>query len=92
MGIWPLGRNIFELLGLSQEEQTHNIRIKCDIAHLASLEKISWRQKSRILFVKKGDNNTRFFHRVANSHRRTNHIQGKEVNGVLYEDEADVRS
>ena len=92
MGIWPLGRNIFELLGLSQEEQTHNIRIKCDIAHLASLEKISWRQKSRILFVKKGDNNTRFFHRVANSHRRTNHIQGKEVNGVFYEDEEEVRS
>ena len=37
--------------------------------------------------MKEGDNNTRFFHRVANSHRRTNHIRDIEVDGVLYEDE-----
>ena len=98
MGIWPLGRNAFypncweDLSGLSQEDQTHRIQIKGEIAHLASLEEISWRQKSRILFVKEGDNNTRFFHRVANSHRRTNHIRGIEVDGVLYEEEEEVRS
>ena len=81
-----------DLLGLSHKEQTRRTQIKVDIAHLASLEEISWRQKSRVLFVKKGDNNTRFFQRVANSHRRTNHIRGIEVDGVLYEDEADVCS
>ena len=37
--------------------------------------------------MKEGDNNTCFFHRVANSHRRTNHIRGIEVEVVLYEDE-----
>ena len=42
--------------------------------------------------MKEVDNNTRFFHRIANSHRRINHIKGIEVDGVLYEDEADVRS
>ena len=42
--------------------------------------------------MKEADNNTRFFHWVANSHRRTNHIRGIEVDGVLYEDEADVHS
>ena len=42
--------------------------------------------------MKEGDNNTHFFHRVANSHRRTNHIRGIEVDGVLYEDEEEVRS
>ena len=30
-----------DLLGLSQEEQTRRIRIKGEIAHLASLEEIS---------------------------------------------------
>ena len=32
-----------DLLGPSQEEQTRRIQIKGDIAHLASLEQISWR-------------------------------------------------
>ena len=30
---------------------------------------------------------TRFFYRVANSHRRINHFRDIEVDGVLYEDE-----
>ena len=42
--------------------------------------------------MREGDNNTSFFHRVATSHRRTNHIRGIEVDGVLYEDEEVVRS
>ena len=42
--------------------------------------------------MKEGDNNTRFFHRVANFDRRTNHICGIEVDGVLYEDEDEARS
>ena len=42
--------------------------------------------------MKEGDNNTRFFHRVANFDRRTNHIWGIEVDGVLYEDEDEERS
>ena len=55
-------------------------------------EEISWRQKSRALFVKEGDNNTRFFHRLANSHTRTNHISSIEVDGVLYEDSPTIQS
>ena len=42
--------------------------------------------------MKEGDNNTRLFHRVANSHRRTNYIQGIEVNDVLYEDKEEMQS
>ena len=56
---------------------------------MASLEEISWRQKSRALYVKE-DNNTQFFHRLANSHRNANQIKRIEVDGVLYEDESDV--
>ena len=59
---------------------------------MASLEEIFLRQKSRALFVKEGDNNTRFFHRLANSHRNANLIKRIEVDGVLYEDKADVCS
>ena len=42
--------------------------------------------------MKEGDDNTRFFHRLANSHRNANHIKRIEVDGVLYEDESDVHS
>ena len=81
-----------ELLGLSGEDQLCHIQLKGEIKQLASLEEISWRQKSRTLYVKEGDNNTRFFQRLANSHKNVNHITKIEVDGVLYEDEAEVRS
>ena len=81
-----------ELQVLSLENRSRRTMIKADIEHLASLEEISWRQKSKALFIKEGDNNTRFFHRLANSHRRTNQIRGMEVEGVLYEDDRDVQA
>ena len=81
-----------ESLGLSDEDHLRRIQLKGEIEHLASLEEISWRQKSRALYVKEGDNNTRFFHRLANTHRNANYIKKIEVDGVLYEDEAEVRS
>ena len=72
-------RNRFSVFNSKETEQ------------LVSLEETSWRQKSRALFVKEGDNNPRFFHRLANSHRKANQIKRIEVDGVLYEDEFDVR-
>ena len=46
---------------------------------------ISWRQKSRMLCIKEGDNNTKLFHKVANSCKRYNHLSLLEVDGVIYE-------
>ena len=57
---------------------------------LTPLTTLSWRQKSRMLCIKEGDNNTKFFHKVANSWRRYNHISMLEVNGVTYEDESEM--
>ena len=75
---------------MSQEEELRRVIIKADIEFLASLEEISWRQKSKALFIKEGDNNTWFFHRLANSHKRMNFIRSVKVDGVLYEGESDV--
>ena len=44
-------------------------------------EEIFWRQKSRELWLKEGDNNTRFFHRMANAHSRRNWLFKLKVNG-----------
>ena len=50
-----------DLRGLSNEEDSRRTQVKGDIAALATLEETFWRQKSRALYVKEGDNNTRFF-------------------------------
>jgi len=54
---------------LTQEERVRRVVVRADIDYLVSLEEISWRQKSKALFIKERDNNTQFFHRIANSHK-----------------------
>ena len=43
------------------------------------------------MFLKEGDSDTRFFHRLANSHRRANTMRGVEVDGIMYEVESDIQ-
>ena len=43
-----------------------------------------------MLCIKEGDNNIKFFHKVANSRRRYSHISMLEVNGDIYEDEFEM--
>ena len=43
-----------------------------------------------MLYIKEGNNNTKFFHKVANSRRRYNHISMLEVDGVIYENESEM--
>ena len=47
------------------------------------MEEISWKQKSRVLHLKEGEANTKFFHRMANSNRKNNGIESLMVNGTL---------
>ena len=64
--------------------------MRAQVEHLLSLEEISWRQKSRMLCIKEGDNNTKFFHKMANTHKRYNHLSFLEVDEVIYEDEVEM--
>lgn len=43
-----------------------------------------------MLCIKEGDNNTKIFHRMANSRRRYNHLSFLKVDGLIYEEESDV--
>ena len=76
---------------LTMANKARKIEIKAKIEALASLEEISWRQKSRAMFLKEGDNNTRFYHRLANSHRRANTMRGVEVDGIIYEADSNIQ-
>ena len=75
---------------LSEMDIGEKAVLRSQIQNLLSLEEVSWRQKLRVLCIKEGDNNTKFFHKVANSRRRYNHISMFEVNRVIYEGEFEM--
>ena len=68
---------------LSEEEKLDQASFRADLEKAALLEEISWRQKSKVLFLKEGDSNTRFFHRMANSNRRNNCIENLMIDGAV---------
>ena len=68
---------------LAPKEMERKSLITSELEHSLLQEEISWRQKSRILWLKEGDHCTKFFHRVANSNRRSNYIESLSVNGLV---------
>jgi hypothetical protein len=54
-------------------------------------EEVNGRHKSRALGLKEGDNNTKFFHWVANSHRRHNHVESLSINGTISNNSMEIK-
>ncbi|GLU12860.1 hypothetical protein SLE2022_295180 [Rubroshorea leprosula] len=50
-----------------------------------------WKQKSRSKWVREGDANTRFFHRIANGRKAQNHITGLWCDGCWVEEPIQVK-
>jgi hypothetical protein len=72
-----------ETRGLDQEDKMEKADLLKELENTLLCEEIHWRQKSRALWLKEGDINTRFFHKVANSHSRYNHVEALRINGSL---------
>ena len=73
-----------ECRGLSSAEHESRKAVLVELDGLAHLEETSWRQKSRVLWLREGDNNTKYFHKVANSNRQRNYMDRVEVEGALF--------
>ena len=55
------------------------------------LEEAHWRQHSRETWLREGDRNTGFFHRMASAHRRNNAMGRIKVNGEWLVEEQEVK-
>ncbi|KAG5572472.1 hypothetical protein H5410_062238 [Solanum commersonii] len=66
---------------LTNEESALKSELLLKYEKLINKEKISWRQKSRALWPKEGDKNTKYFYKTANAHRRYNNIDHLVVQG-----------
>jgi len=68
------------------EELLRKNSIASDLERIILQEEISWRQKSRAIWLKEGDKCTNFFHQIANSNRRSNSVESLSVNGSVTSD------
>ncbi|KAK1310988.1 hypothetical protein QJS10_CPA08g00605 [Acorus calamus] len=76
--------------GLTEEERRRRLQSRMDYAEVLKQEEIEWRQRSKALWLKAGDNNTRYFHKMASIRKRSNRISQLLVDDVLIENENDI--
>ncbi|XP_077233342.1 uncharacterized protein LOC143875615 [Tasmannia lanceolata] len=70
----------------SAEDFEQQGRLIQEHKELLMLEKISWRQRSRVKWLLEGHKNTAFFHAIASARRRRNRIESLEVEGEVVSD------
>lgn len=68
---------------LTDEETAKKSELLLKYEELLKKEEISWRQKSSVLWLKEDDKNTKFFHKMANAHKRYNNIDQLVIQGEL---------
>ncbi|RVW20876.1 Transposon TX1 uncharacterized 149 kDa protein [Vitis vinifera] len=76
---------------LSLEETELKKEAKESYKKWVMLEESHWRQLSREVWLKEGDKNTGFFHRMANAHRNNNTVDRVKIDGVWLEEDQEVR-
>ena len=76
---------------LAPDEMEEKVVVLEDFKNWALIEETYWRQKSREIWLKEGDRNTRFFHKMANSRKRRNHLSKLRINGVRTTEEGTLK-
>jgi hypothetical protein len=75
---------------LVEEERIKKTEIASEIERCSLLEEVSWRQKSRVMWLKEGDKCSKFFHSIANSNRRYNFIDSLLIEDTLSSNQSDI--
>ncbi|CAL5335747.1 unnamed protein product [Camellia sinensis] len=67
--------------GLLLDDIARREAARQDFVRISRMEEVSFRQKSRCLWLKDGDRSTMFFYQMANAHRWVNQINKLRVDG-----------
>ena len=59
--------------------------------HRVKKQEIAWKQRFKVQWLKHGDKNTKFFHRIATSNKRFNSMEQLDVEGNIVKDPAVIK-
>ena len=74
-----------EVGDLSQDDLNRKHQLRSEHFNILHELEIYWKQRSRIQWLKAGDLNTAFFHKMVNFRRRINNISSLSIDGVFSE-------
>lgn len=74
-----------------EDERVPKTDIYMGLEDIAKCEKIKWRRRSRVLWIKQGDKKPSFFKMMANARKRYNSFNKIEMNGVTSEKLEDIK-
>ncbi|KAL5153347.1 Transposon TX1 uncharacterized protein [Glycine soja] len=77
---------------LTQPEVELNKSLHEQLWHAANAYESMLRQKARVKWLKEGDKNSAYFHKLINHRRRQNAIQGLIIEGVWVQDPSKVKN